>query len=122
MGERNARQALRRIAEDADPHAGGLQPAQYARYVRVAAKVDGSALLGVTLEQLAPVRQLFVERGDVDAKAAPRIVEPIPIERLDVAERCQVDGDGFHRGRRRSQTSIPTDRPTASMATSIGDA
>src|SRR5690242_11307465 len=122
MREGDASQALRCGAEYAHAHAGPMQPPQRSRHVGVTAEVDGGPLLGVALEQLRPIRQLLVERGHVHTEAARRVLDPVVPERLDVAEGAELDSNRLHDCRTRSQTSMPSASPTASMPTSMGDA
>src|SRR5262245_56347287 len=122
MRQRDPCELLRRSREHANAHAGGVQASQCAGHLGVAAEVDRRTLFREALEQVTPVRQLLVEGGDVHAKATRGVVEPVAPERLDVTERGEVDSDRLHRSRTCSHASIPSDSPTASIATSTGDA
>src|SRR5262245_14384945 len=122
MGQCDTRQLLRNVGENADHRAGRLEPAHRAADVGVAPEVDGRALLGEALEPCTPVRQLLVERIDVDPETAAGILEPVAEERLGVADCGEVDRHGLHCSRTFNQTIMPMHRPIASMATSTGAA
>src|SRR4029077_11706081 len=90
--------------------------------VSASSEVDGRAFLRKALEQLPPVRQLFVDFCEIGTKERMALPEPVVPEGIRVSECRKVDRDGLHRSRSRSQMSIPSDSPTASIATSTGEA
>src|SRR6266545_920341 len=122
MGEGDLGKLLGDVREDADLRPRSMQTTKRIGHLGIAPEIDGCALLGEALEQLPPVRELLLQGGHVDAEAPSGILEPVAPERLDVADRAEVDGDGLHRSRTRSQISIPSATPTASIATSTGEA
>ena len=130
MGGGDPRERLGRGREGADARARGSQPPQLRVRRRVRAQVDAGVVLCEPLEQRPPVADRRVQRRlvgivvELDAIAAPRVLEPCSPERLGVAERgVEVDGDaaaGHATTRRaaRPSTYTPTSTPAASMSTS----
>src|SRR5512132_1236743 len=105
MGKGNAGELLRRVREDTDADAAGVQASERRTHVRVAPEVDRRAVLRVALEEPAPVRQLGVEIVRIDAVAAASVVEPVLPQRVSGPESGEADRQGLHRSRTRSQTS-----------------
>src|SRR6185295_12619549 len=122
MRQGDASELSRCIGEDADSRAARAQLSQRGADVGVPPEVDRRTLFREAFQQLPPIRQLVIERADVDTKAAAGVVEPVAPERPGVSERREADHHRLHRSRSRSQISIPTATPTASIATSTGEA
>jgi len=106
--ERDVGELARRIREDADAHAGSMEPAENGAGVAVRPEVHGTAVGREPLEQGPPVAELHVESsGGVDAvgrqievdMGAPRgVVEPVLPEPARVGEDgVELDGERLHR-------------------------
>ena len=99
----------RRVGEDADPHARGLQAAKRRAGVAARAEVDRRAVGREALEQRPPVAEPLVEhrrRGvavlrhvvELDAGPPRRVLEPVAPERPRVREHCvEIEGDRLTR-------------------------
>ena len=126
LGERNARQRLGRVGEDAERTPAPASDRSAALVAASRPEVDGRAVLGEALEQGAPVpgarRRRALGRGRRSSGSVPGSTsstaradssQALP-ERAGVAERAvEVDGERatLRHARRRARTDCQSDDP-----------
>ena len=109
MRERHVCELARRVREDADSHACGLQAAELRARLGARSEVDRRAVVGEPPEQRPPLAELLVEdprssgavlgQVEVHARPAAGVLEPVAPQRSCISEhRVEIESDRVHNG------------------------